>query len=504
MQRDAAILVRPARPEVTIASGGELAPGAEAKLAPALDRMLAGTGRASVGYGGAVRYDVAALVRALDDYGLLCLEQASSKGLPLALLPDGATAGEGRAVRLQSAVAIVLDKQRYDGGFGLWSASGEAETWLSAYATEFLLRARNGGAAVPEGAVNDALKFLADGLENLPSTPEGIASQAYCLRARARRSAAGRGEPDPGGDRRQAADPAGEGPTWRGACAHQRPPAGGGRLRRRPRVTGPQGLGRGPRQRTARPGGDCGAAEESGILPDRLALLLATLPGADLRPETLSTQEMAWAAAAAAVLGRDGRPARVAVNGRSVPPAPLVQVALTGPATARNLDERPVWQTLSASGVPADPLPAGRQAMRVTRKFFTSTGDTLDLDQLKQNTVFVLLIEGRADDAQDHRAVLVQGLPAGWEIAGRLASGKTAGMPWLGELTETEAQPAADDRFSATVQLTKDQPTFRIAVRLRAVTPGIFELPGAVLSDMYRPAIFARQNTGRIKVLAPE
>jgi alpha-2-macroglobulin len=142
--------------------------------------------------------------------------------------------------------------------------------------------------------------------------------------------------------------------------------------------------------------------------------------------------------------------------------------------------------------------------MRVTRKFFTSTGDTLDLDQLKQNTVFVLLIEGRADDAQDHRAVLVQGLPAGWEIAGRLASGKTAGMPWLGELTETEAQPAADDRFSATVQLTKDQPTFRIAVRLRAVTPGIFELPGAVLSDMYRPAIFARQNTGRIKVLAPE
>jgi uncharacterized protein YfaS (alpha-2-macroglobulin family) len=40
-------------------------------------------------------------------------------------------------------------------------------------------------------------------------------------------------------------------------------------------------------------------------------------------------------------------------------------------------------------------------------------------------------------------------------------------------------------------------------VRLRAVTPGVFELPGAELADMYRPGIFARQNTGRITVLPP-
>src|SRR6185312_3169183 len=183
VEREAAILIRPARAPVTIASGGELAPGAEARLVPALDRMLPGTAAASVGFGGAVRYDVAALVRALEEYSFSCLEQASSKGLPLAVLPDGAAAGEGRAARLQAAVATVLDKQRYDGGFGLWSASGEGETWLSAYAVEFLLRARTASAAVPEGAVKDGLKYLADGLENLPATPEGLASQAYYLYA---------------------------------------------------------------------------------------------------------------------------------------------------------------------------------------------------------------------------------------------------------------------------------------------------------------------------------
>jgi uncharacterized protein YfaS (alpha-2-macroglobulin family) len=73
-------------------------------------------------------------------------------------------------------------------------------------------------------------------------------------------------------------------------------------------------------------------------------------------------------------------------------------------------------------------------------------------------------------------------------------------MPWLGELSETEAQPAADDRFAATMRLTKDMPAFRVAVRLRAVTPGSFEMPGATLADMYRPAVFARQASARIVI----
>ena len=35
-------------------------------------------------FGGAVRYDVGALARTLADYPLSCLEQATSRGLPLA------------------------------------------------------------------------------------------------------------------------------------------------------------------------------------------------------------------------------------------------------------------------------------------------------------------------------------------------------------------------------------------------------------------------------------
>jgi uncharacterized protein YfaS (alpha-2-macroglobulin family) len=121
---------------------------------------------------------------------------------------------------------------------------------------------------------------------------------------------------------------------------------------------------------------------------------------------------------------------------------------------------------------------------------------------LRQNTVFVLLLEARAETNETHRAMLQQGLPAGWEIAGRLAAGEVAGMPWLGTLSETAAQPALDDRYAASFDLTPEAPLVRVAVRLRAVTPGTFELPGAELADMYRPGVFARQNSGRITVQA--
>ncbi len=507
VQREVGILVRPARAPSSLVASTELAPRAQSTLQPALARMVPGTGIARASFGGPVRYDVGALVQALTDYPLSCLEQTSSRGLPLALLPDGAVAGPDRAARLQASVASVLDRQRYDGGFGLWSASGEAEGWLSAYATEFLLRAQKGGALVPEGAMRDALKFIADQVDQTgeSGTPETNAGKAYDLYVLALA-----GQPKAGANR-LAAEVIDQMPT---PLARAQIGAALALTNDRPRAEAAFAAA------LANPArkdwdADRGSAlrdqvaialllKESGLLPDRLPALLAALPGADLKPDGLSTQEQAWAAAAAAVLGRDGRPARIALDNKDLVPAATVSVALTGPATARNLDDRPVWQTVSTSGVLTDAPPAARNLMRVSRRFLTLAGDPLDLDQLRQNTVFVLLIEGRADDAQTHRAMLLQGLPAGWEIAGRLKAGKTDGMPWLGELTETESQPAADDRFAATVTLTPDQPGFRIAVRLRAVTPGEYEIPGAQLSDMYRPAVFARQASNRIKIQAAE
>ena len=505
IQRETAITVRPARGATTVVAAGELAPGAEMQVTPPLDRFVPGTWRAAATFGGAVRYDVVGLIDALDRYPLWCLEQATSRGFPLALLGDSPLAGQNRAARLQQAVGFVLDRQRFDGGFGLWSASEEAEPWLSVYATEFLLRARDAGAAIPEKAVRDALKFIGEAADDPGDKPEDRASQAYRLYVLA---LAGKGRP---GAARVMAEQIDQLPTPLAkaqlgaalALAHDMPRADAAfaaALGAPGRHWWSYDYGTALRDQVAM----AFLLKDSGLPGDRLRKLLAQMPGGDLDVDSLSTQEQAWAAAAGVVLGRNQPPARVALNGSNLPPDPVVSVALTGPTTARNLGDTPIWRTVSVTGVPATALPAARSQMRITRQFKTLDGQPLDLDHLKQNTVFVLVLEGKAEDGQPHRAMVQHGLPAGWEIAGRMTGGDAPGLSWLGKLSEPEAQPAADDRYAAVVALTEEEPNFRLAVRVRAVTPGTYELPGAEVADMYRPGVFARQSAGRITIVGSE
>jgi len=503
IQRSAAITVRPSRGAISTVAGSELAPGAEATLTPPLplDSFVAGTATAQASFGAPVRYDADALLRALSDYPLSCLEQLTSQGLPLTLRPGASAAA------LATQVAAVLDRQRYDGGFGLWSAEGEAEPWLSAYAMDFLLRARAAGASVPDAAMADGLKYLATAVGDEGGDPAFYAAQPYRLYVLAR---AGQGR---AGAARVLATQIDQLPTPLAraqlgaalALAHDAPRAEAAfraALDAPARGWWPLDYGTSLRDQAA----VALLLRESGLLPDRLARLVAGLPGADLDPANLSTQELAWTTAVAAVLGssggRDGQPPSIAIDGQAVSAAKgVVTVPLTSPVQARNEGSAAVWQSVSVRGVPLLAPAAARRQMRVTRQFLTSDGATLDLAHLTQNTEFVLLLEGRAEDGQEHRAMVLQGLPAGWEVVSRVSPGDAAAMPALGMLTETEAEPAADDRFAAVVDLTGEKPAFRVAVRLRAVTPGDYEIPGAEVSDMYRPVIFARQAANRVTVL---
>jgi len=221
------------------------------------------------------------------------------------------------------------------------------------------------------------------------------------------------------------------------------------------------------------------------------------LPGPELTPALASTQEAAWAMLAAASLGRDGRPVRAALNGN---PATRVFNATAG-GVLRNLGDAPLPVLLTVTGIPTEALPAGRSNMTIRRRFLDLQGMPLNLDQLRSGTSFLMVIEARADSGQEHLAMVSQGLPAGWEIQARLGPGTVPGLPGLGELVEPDATPALDDRVAAAVTFNGQMREFRMAVRLRAVTAGQFELPGAEVSDMYRPAFFARQAVGRITIL---
>ena len=502
VERESRITIRSSRPRVTEVAGGELPAGVELPLSPPIDRFVPNAWRASASFGAAVRYDVAGMLRAVEDFPLYCLEQSASRALALSA-GMSEDSNQDRAIRLQRAVDSILDRQRFDGSFAMWSASGETQQWLTPFAVEALVRARTAGATVPEGALREALRFLDEAIEDAGGdTPQDRAAQAYRLHAMALAGQVRLGAA------RRLMEALADMPTQLSRAQLAATFARGGDTARAEQAFTAALAATGRRFWFY----DYGSASrdllatttllrESGLLPERLNQVMSTLPGPDFTPDRTSTQEQSWAVLAAQVLGQGTRAATIAVNGNALPPRSVVMASLTGPGVARNLGAAPVWQSVSINGIPREPLPAAREGFRVTRRFFALNGEPLNLDQLRQNASFILLMEVRSETNDRHEAMLIQGLPAGWEIATRLPAGDIAGMPWLGTLTEVDSQPALDDRYAAAITITPQRPFARVAVRLRAVTPGTFELPGGEAQDMYRPGIFARQNTARITVL---
>ncbi|GAB0119434.1 alpha-2-macroglobulin family protein [Acidisoma sp. 7E03] len=500
---DTRIGIHSARPPVTQVSPLSLPPGASQTVTPDASAFIPGTWTASATFGLGVRYSATAMVQALEAYPLDCLEQLTSRGLPLAML-TGPDAGANRAAVLQQVVSSLADRQRYDGAFGLWSATGDAEPWLTAYATDMLLRARQAGAAVPQPMIDQALGWLTNEVAQPPGGPTDSAAQAYALYVL---SLAGRA---PAGAIRVAAASIDDEPT---PLARAQIAAALARLGQadRARAIFTEVLAEPARKDWY---GDYGSSlrdqlatavlvAESGLMPDRLPAIRAALPGADLDPANLNTQEEAWAGAAAGALQAQAGAVTLTSGGKTLGPAPSVTLDVTQPVTVGNPGKTAVSGTLAIQGVPATAPPAARANMEVHRHFFAMDGSTVDPDKLPQNSTFVMEIDGKATDGQDHHAMVLAGLPAGWEIAGHFSSGDVPGMGWLGTLSETDAEAAADDRYAVALTLPHDQPSFRLAVILRAVTPGTYDYPGILLQDMYRPTIFARQGSVHISVTPP-
>ena len=128
--------------------------------------------------------DVAALLRALDKYPFGCIEQTTSRALPLLYYNDVALLGYGPADprigdRVQEAVYRVVDMQLPDGSFGMWGPYSPAAEWLQSYALDFLLRARDQQMAVPAASLQRGLTWLNRTVDKL--TPNAQAYAWYVL-----------------------------------------------------------------------------------------------------------------------------------------------------------------------------------------------------------------------------------------------------------------------------------------------------------------------------------
>ena len=526
--RDFTLGVRPAQAYQLKRFVARLEPGQSVTLDDgAADEFLPGTAEALLTVSPRPDWDVPGLLRALDRYAYGCLEQTTSRALPL--LYVDAVAGLWRtdpgfspAATIDRAIGHIVELQRSDGSFGVWNDSDDTVPWLDAYATDFLLRAREHGKIVPDYALTAALGWLRDYVRQGHSDVRSLPAMAYAhyVLARAHPNLAqGAGElpalryfndtqlgrlPTQLAKAQLAAALAAYGDMPRAAAAYA---AAMGPPPKRPPGLRYIDYGSDLRDSAgllAFAGDNPGAQPRLTAVMDRIAELFA-------RTRRTSTQEQAWLLMAAETAVRaTGGAMKIAIG--DTPPQqrsePLYFRRMLGsgtaPVTVANRGNAPAWRTVSITGVPRTDLPAESSGYTVSRTIYKADGSPADLTKIRQTDLLVVVIEGkRSDAARAARTLVVDLLPAGFEIVTATLSGQSAGnYSWLQNLSNTAYAEERDDRYIAALDLGNGKAEFKLAYVVRAVTPGEFKYPALVVEDMYEPETTGRTAMGSLTVQA--
>ena len=540
--REYPIEVRTAYFPVTEVRTSQLLPGESLALNRSLIAgYVPGSFKASVSFSRLRGVDPAPLLESLYRYPYGCSEQLVSSAMPLLFINDlGGEAGLGPdfAVRprIQEAVNQLLNRQAPDGSFGLWrEQDGGASAWLGAYVTDFLYRAKAEGYGVPDEALDKSYDALAQIARVDRWVYSGYLMQAYegpwsndTTDQLRRRSAAyvyyvlaRAGKADLSDIRYfhdtlidETASPLAKahiaaalslmGDRSRSVSAFEKAIS----------ALGHQNTGD-YYQTTLR--------DAAGVLA--LLAEVQNAPGVNRasdrfveymkEPNAMHTQEKAFVLLAAQALLRSGGPIALKRDGAAIanaskaPRFTMTVDELEKGASFENAGAGPIFASVSVFGSPASAPPAASQGFDLTKRLFTRDGRPADAAAVKQNDRLVVVLTATAKSDRVHPAIVADLLPAGFEIEAILSpedgenEGSSGPYKWIGPIAWTKVGEARDDRFVAAIDI-YNRDTVRFAYLVRAVTPGDFVFPGAVIEDMYRPGVFARTAAGRLKVAASQ
>ena len=524
VERDWELAVRPAQTLVTRHMAERLAPGeSETFDAGLLRDFIPGTGEVLLSVSRYPDFDIAGLLKSLDRYPYGCAEQTTSRALPLLYVSEVAEAiglaenGAQIRARVQKAIGRVLSMQRSDGSFGMWSSQDSREDWLSGYVMDFLTQAREKDYLVPDFAYRRGLQWLAGRVAGDSFSKADLPATAYAVYVLARAGESRlsnlrylhdvylKDVPTALGRAQLGAALALHGDTRRAESAFAAAPRVSGIRLSLFGSSWRRYWDYGSRLRDA--AGIVYLAASTGTFADRLPDLANRLNELRQREKYLSTQEKAWLLLVAAEL-QGGEPMSIALDGRDLGPRDKPFYLQPGAGDlaegveVENRGDQPVWRGLTVSGVPARPMRAERRGFAISRAFYTLDGKRVKLKDVRRSDVIVVVINGEATDEKEHQALVIDLLPAGFEIENeRLAGGREDGeMAWLPELTQPRHVEKRDDRFVAAVDLDRRRNDFTLAYIVRAVTTGSFVLPAVYVEDMYKPQYYARTSMGRVRI----
>ena len=494
--------------------------GAVTVSADLLADLVPNSGQVSVSVSPLAALDVPGLLKALDRYPYGCTEQTVSRALPL-LSVNALASMEQLALdstadeRVNGAIERVLARQGGNGSFGLWGVGGD-DLWLDAFVTDFLTRARERQFAVPQIAFNLALDRLRNQVVNTSDiNKEEAAGIAYALYVLARN-----GRPVMG-DLRYLAD---------NKLSDFATPLARGQIGAALSLLGDRTRGRAAFSSAlaslqevrddgfSRPDYGTRLRDSAGLLAliaeangeradiSRAASIVET---ARANARYNSTQEQMWMVVAAQALAKDAENMRLVVDGSERKGAfyrTVSQEALEAqPLTIANPGSGSAQAVITVAGIPTTPEPAINQGFGLERVIYTMKGERADPASLRQNERYVVALTVSDSANRYGRLLLVDPVPAGLEIenANLTEGASVAGLNWLKQEVSPVHTEARDDRWVAAFERsggTNQKSSFTVAYIARAVSPGRYVAPAAVIEDMYRPDRFGRTGFGTVDI----
>jgi uncharacterized protein YfaS (alpha-2-macroglobulin family) len=528
LTRDFTVPVRAGEAPMSQTLSRVLAPGASFVLSKAaLTPFLPETATLQASVSARPNLDVPRVLEDLSHYPYGCLEQTTSIAFPLLYVKELAAIWDvknddpqGDKDRIQSAVDRAFEHERSDGMFGLWSAEDPADSWLTAYAMDFLTEAQAQGYRMSELGYSNGLKGLQLVVGQYSANDgEALNARAYALYVLAKAKAVNLSDlryfndtyldslPTPIAKAQIAAALAMSGDMERAGAAFAKSRADASRAAAGYWDYDSDWYGSGLRDMAAL----ISLESEAKMPSSDIAGLLDKLAAQQAVRTWLSTQEEAWILRAAYATAHDQAHMKLALsNGASADQDKpyLVRAGLGDldkDVTVTNQGDQPVYLRATAAGVPATAQPAMEAGASIARQLYTLDGKQTSLDKLKQNDVVVAVVTGDFKDNATHRAMVIDLLPAGLEIENeRLNNTRRQGdFAWLPEMTEAKYVEYRDDRYIAAFDAVPDNGgNFTFAYILRAVTPGQYKVPAPEVEDMYKPEIRARGDAGKV-VIAP-
>ncbi|MCR8548284.1 alpha-2-macroglobulin family protein [Salipiger sp. P9] len=462
-----------------------------------------------VSAGPLARFDAPGLLASLDRYPYGCTEQVTSQALPLlymsALTEPLGLGGKAQIDRrVGQSITKLLTRQAANGAFGLWSA-GSGDFWLDAYVSDFLTRARAAGQDVPELALRAALDNLKNRIAYAPDFDSGGEDIAYALMVLAREGQAAIGDLRYYADQRADAFASPLAQAQLGTAL-----ASYGDQTRADRMFAKAAARIAGQSSPAR----VWRADYGSVLRDAAGLLslavearsdavdreaLVTRIAAVSR--SMSTQEQAWSLLAAHALVQDPSSSGIALDGTPVSGPFLRRIAgeALDPVQIANTGTGPTPITLTALGVPDGQTEAGGYGYSLTREYFAMDGTPLS-GPVRQGDRLVAVLTVRPAEPGGARLMVNDALPAGFEIdnPNLIRAGDIRGLDWL-KPAQTEYSEFRSDRFLAAVNQSGSDP-IRLAYIVRAVSPGVFHHPAALVEDMYRPDYRATTASGTMVI----